>query len=468
MDFIIANQAALASFIGFLLLLILILYWRANAFISLLACAIITALLAGMTPEKAFSTLQSGMGGTLGFIAPIIGLGALFGAIMEKSGYLEILAMQLGGIKTDKRRVFAIGFMGLIAAIPVFFDVALIILLPFIMKLARKAGKAPLFFGLPLCAGLAIGHAFIPPTPGPIAIAELIGANLGQVIIIGSLISLACLIISGPVLTLYLDKTNRLPVPTDLISTNIIEATIQMPETMPSDKTSSDKTSSDKPSKFTTALGLMLLPLILIMAGTVGKFILADSGLKTTLSIIGHPFSALIIACIVSWFFLDFKSSEDKLQFQNTLSKAFEPTALVILVTGAGGAFKQVLVDTGAGAQMAEGLLIWGLTPILLAYLLALLIRIVQGSATVAMITAAGLVAPILLEFSLNSWQLAIITSAIAAGATGVSHVNDSGFWLVSRLFHINERQTLQSWTVMTSLISVTGLIVSLGLYTLF
>ncbi len=447
MDLILNNQAVFASLFGFLLLIILILRWRANAFVTLLGCAILTALLAGMTPETAFSTVQSGMGGTLGFIAPVIGLGALFGAIMEKSGYLEILALRLSGIKTDTNRSMAAGFMGLIAAIPVFFDVALIILLPFIMKLARKAGKAPLFFGLPLCAGLAIGHAFIPPTPGPIAIAELIGANLGQVILIGIIISIGCLIISGPVLTLWLDKTNRLPVSTHV-----------MPQLEISD--------TQTPSvSFARALGLMIFPLILIMAATVGKLLLPEGGLRTTLDIIGHPFSALILACLTSWFCVNFKTEADKNQFKTALAGAFEPTAVVILVTGAGGAFKQVLVNTGAGAQMAESLLAWGLTPILLAYLLALLIRVVQGSATVAMITAAGLIAPILIEFSLSGWQLALITTAIAAGATGASHVNDSGFWLVSRLFHLTEKQTLQSWTVMTSLISLTGLLLSLLLY---
>jgi len=187
--------------------------------------------------------------------------------------------------------------------------------------------------------------------------------------------------------------------------------------------------------------------------------------MRSGLSIIGHPFSALILACIISWFSLGLKSAEEKTNFKNSLASAFEPTAAVILVTGAGGAFKQVLVDTGAGSQMAESLLAWGLTPVILAFLLALLIRVIQGSATVAMITAAGLIAPILDPLSLNGWQLAILTTAIAAGATGISHVNDSGFWLVSRLFELTEKETLRSWTLMTTFISITGLLFALLLY---
>jgi len=450
------NQAIWASLLSLILLLILILRWRTNAFVTLLGCAILAALFAGMNPEAAFATVQKGMGGTLGFIAPVVGLGALFGAIMEKSGYLETLALSLKNVKTNSLRSLATGFMGLVAAIPVFFDVALIILLPFIMKLARQAKKKPLFFGLPLCAGLAIGHAFIPPTPGPIAIAELLGANLGQVIAVGLLISLGCLIVAGPGLTLWLDKTGRL-------SGSILEGNLYEPSSIKFNEWPPETTTEN--ASFSTALLLMLLPLILIMTGTMAKLILPEGSIRYGLTIIGHPFSALIIACIISWFCLDLKSSEEVTNFKNSIANAFEPTAAVILVTGAGGAFKQVLVDTGAGSQIAESLLSWGLTPVLLAFLLALLIRVIQGSATVAMITAAGLIAPILASLSLNGWQLSITTAAIAAGATGVSHVNDSGFWLVSRLFNLTEKETLKSWTLMTTAISFTGLLLALLLY---
>jgi gluconate transporter len=452
MDIIFQNQAIWASIASLFLLLILILRWQTNAFVTLLSCAILAALLAGMHPEAAFSSVQKGMGGTLGFIAPVIGLGALFGTIMEKSGYLESLALRLSGIKSDKHRSFATGFMGLVAAIPVFFDVALIILLPFITKLARKAKKKPLFFGLPLCAGLAIGHAFIPPTPGPIAIAELLGANLGRVILIGLPLSIICLIIAGPIFTIWLDKSGHL-----------VGAILT--ETPSESSASAASTTQAHQASFPTALALLLLPLILIMAGTIAKATLPDSILLKGFTIIGHPFSALIIACVVSWLSLRLKTEVDKAKFRATLKNAFEPTAAVILVTGAGGAFKQVLVDTGAGAQMAEGLLAWGLTPVLLAFFLALLIRTIQGSATVAMITAAGLMAPIISNLGLNGWQLATLTTAIAAGATGLSHVNDSGFWLVSRLFNLTEKETLKSWTLMTTTISIAGLFGSLLLY---
>lgn len=442
-------QAIFATIIALTMLLLLILKYRMNAFIALLTCSIFAALLAGMPSEVAFKTIQSGFGGTLGFIAPVIGLGAIFGAIMEQSGAIGVLARRIEKSASTSKQTYAAGVMGLIASIPVFFDVALIILLPFIKNLASKAGKPAMFFGLPLCAGLAVGHAFIPPTPGPIAIADLMGANLGHVIAIGAITGFICIIIAGPLLVIFLDNKNRLP--------GITEPHQLMTESNPS-----------PPTSFGTALSIMLFPILLIMVGTIGKMFLPDGNAKYIISVAGHPFTALILACALSWFYLRPTNKTKQNRLKEALTKAMEPTALVILVTGAGGAFKQVLVDTGAGAQVAQFFMLWGLAPVILAFSLALILRLAQGSATVAMITAAGLMAPIAKGIDPSQWQLAVLCTAIAAGATGFSHVNDSGFWLVSRLFNLTEKETLKSWTLSTGLISLTGLLVSLALYALF
>jgi len=201
----------------------------------------------------------------------------------------------------------------------------------------------------------------------------------------------------------------------------------------------------------------------MILIGTMAKFTLPDGFIKDALVLLGHPFMALLVAAGLCWWFAR-RSDVPRDIIGEGLSRAFEPVGVVILVTGAGGAFKQVLVDTGAGAQIAELVLATGLTPILLAFTLALIIRAAQGSATVAMITAAGLMAPVLSTMTLSEPRLALITIAIAAGASGLSFVNDSGFWLVSRLFGLTERETLRTWTVSTSLIAVTGLLCCLVL----
>jgi len=449
MDFITTYQPVLATVAGIAALLILILRAKMNAFAALLLVAILSAVAAGMSPDGALNTVTKGMGGVLGFIAPVIGLGALFGIILEASGGIQTLANGTAKLGSPKRQKWAMGFLGLIAATPVFFDVALIILMPFTAGLAKKSGKVALYFGLPLCAGLAVGHAFIPPTPGPIAIAELIGANLGWVLLFGSLTGLICMAVAGPVLTGLLSKRNALPVG-DLKLSDFLKGDTSDPVA--------------NPMSFQTALGLILLPLILIVAGTLSKLFVPQGIIQDVFTLIGHPFSALLIASGACWICAR-RAGVESSTIQTAMSRAFEPTGVVILVTGAGGAFKQVLVDTGAGEQIANGVLSIGLTPILMAFVLALIIRAAQGSATVAMITAAGLIAPILATMSLSDPQLALITIAIAAGASGLSYVNDSGFWLVSRLFGISEKETLATWTVSTTLIAFTGLTCTLILY---
>ncbi|MEO1554210.1 MAG: gluconate transporter, partial [Pseudomonadota bacterium] len=202
----------IASLAGVGALLVLILRARLNAFAALLVVSILTALAAGMAPEAAFAAVQSGMGGTLGFIAPIIGLGALFGAILEASGGVQVLAQKISGAGTVRSQRWAVGGLGIVAATPVFFDVALIILIPFIAALSQQTGRRALTFGLPLCAGLAVGHAFVPPTPGPIAIAELIGADLGWVILFGAIAGLASVAVAGPFLASWLERRGALPI----------------------------------------------------------------------------------------------------------------------------------------------------------------------------------------------------------------------------------------------------------------
>ena len=441
MDLVLEYRALIATLAGICALLVLILRARLHAFAALLLVAILSALAAGMAPKLAFDTVQRGMGGTLGFIAPVIGLGALFGAILEASGAVQALARRVSDMASVGKQRWAMGGLGVVAATPVFFDVALIILMPFIAALSSRTGRLSLVFGLPLCAGLAVGHAFIPPTPGPLAIAEHIGADLGWVILFGSITGLISVAIAGPLLSWGLERYGKLPGQVSVRS-----------------DVSKDEGEQTRVS-FGVAAALIALPLVLILLGTLGQLILPAGLLKDAVSVIGHPFSALLIASGVTYLFLAPRTESERSRMRETITRAFEPTGVVILVTGAGGAFKQVLVDTGAGAQLAEGILSFGLSPILAGFALALLVRLAQGSATVAMITAAGLASPIVAAANLSAPELGLVTIAIAAGASGFSHVNDSGFWLVGRLFQISEAETLRTWTISTGLIAISGLL---------
>ncbi|MEM5518129.1 gluconate:H+ symporter [Henriciella sp. AS95] len=449
MDVALSEYRAVAvTLAGIAALLVLILRAKMNAFIALLLIAILCAVAAGMAPELAYQSVTNGFGGTLGFIAPIIGLGAIFGAILQASGGIDALARGVGQIGSTGRQTWTMGGLGLLAATPVFFDVALIILLPFILALATRARRPAMLFGLPLCAGLAAGHAFIPPTPGPIAIAELIGAELGWVILFGAITGLISVAVAGPLFARFLDRRGALP-DGDIAFDIDTDA------------------GTRRDVAFPIAIALIAFPLALILIGTLAKALLGAGPIRDTLAAIGHPFAALILACGATWLALKPKTEDQKTALKTALAKSLEPTGAVILVTGAGGAFKQVLVDTGAGADLAAGVLALGLTPVFAGFVLAQLVRLAQGSATVAMITAAGLAAPIVDAADPSQPQLGIIVIAIAAGATGFSHVNDSGFWLVSRLFGLSESQTLRTWTLSTGLIGLTGLAISCLLYLL-
>ncbi len=423
------------------LLLLLVLRWRVPAFAALIAVALAAALAAGMPTEEAYSTITTGMGGTLGFIAVIVGLGALFGALLDAGGGLPNLAAAVIGRSGVRGSQTALGVVGLIVAIPVFFDVALIILAPMAVALAKRAGKPVMAYGLPLLAGLAIAHAFIPPTPGPVAVAEIIGADLAWVILAGLITGIPALLLAGPFLTNALERVGQLPAGMGLAGT--VEETREA--VMPAGQ----------------VLALILLPLILILLRAIIGLGDANGWWVDLINLVGHPFGALLLACALTAFFAVRSDTKARERINLAIARALEPAGAVILVTGAGGAFKQVLVDTGAGAQLAHLALALGLTPLLAGYCLALLVRVAQGSATVAMITAAGMTAPLMAGLEMSPLDRAFVVVAIAAGASALSHVNDSGFWLVSRIFHLSEAETLRSWTLSTLVLSLTGLVVS-------
>lgn len=427
------------------LLLFLVLRLKISAFISLLITSILVGVMTGMPLQGILDSIQEGMGGTLGFVAIVVGLGAIFGQILESSGGAEALAHSLVKKFGKEKASRAMVFTGFLVAIPVFFDVGLIILIPIIYALSRDTRRSLLYYGIPLLAGLAVTHSFIPPTPGPIAVAEILDAQLGWVIFFGFLLGFPTAIIAGPVFGKFIAKKIHLDPPEE-ISAGADQSTAQ--DNLPS---------------FRLIAILIAVPLILILLNTftsvaVEKGLIQDSLITEIAIFIGHPFSALIIAALLAIYFLGIKRGKTKQQLLDLSTKALGPAGIIILITGAGGVLKQILVDSGMGEMMARSLSDSAMPPILLAWLLAGIVRVTQGSSTVAMITAAGIMAPVLDFTDPGQPQLALIVLSIASGATLLSHVNDSGFWLVSKYFGMDEKQTLKSWTVMESIIAVCGL----------
>lgn len=434
---------------GVSMLLLMVLKFKLSAFISLLITSIFVGILAGMPLSQIISSIQQGMGGTLGFVATVVGLGAIFGQMLESSGGAKSLAQYLLKKFGKGKASWALMLTGFLVGIPIFLDVGLIILIPIVYALTRDTKHSILYYGIPLLAGLAVTHAMVPPTPGPMAVSEILGVDMGWVILFGIIIGIPTAIIAGPVFGRYIAKKIYIPAPEEITETNqeILDANHKLPS-------------------FGIIALIISTPLLLILMSTlIGVGVKSGSFEKNLLTeiltFIGHPFTALIIATLLS-IRLCISRNMSRQTILDLSTKALGPAGIIILVTGAGGVLKQILVDSGIGKMLAESIAESSIPIIVLAWTLSALVRVAQGSATVAMITAAGIMAPILPAFNLNQPNIALIVIAIASGATILSHVNDSGFWIVSKYLGMNEKQTLQSWTIMETIIAVCGLVFAL------
>ena len=441
-------QLIFALILGVGVLLFLIIQFKINAFISLLIASIVVGLISGIELSAIIEAISKGMGGTLGYVAVVVGLGAIFGAILEQSGGAFGLAQFLINKFGDSNARTAVLIAGFIIAIPVFFDVAFIILIPVLQALASRTQKPLLYFALPLLTGLAITHSLIPPTPGPVAVADIIDVDLGWVILFGLVVGIPVAGISGLVFSGY--AVGRL---------NLMQI-----DTHPENNKEFDT------SLVPIVLLIIAVPITLILASTITKVLVSDSTFEQSfltdfIIFLGHPFVALTLATLLALYFLGVRKGFNKDQLFEISNKSLAPAGSIILITGAGGVFKQMLIETGAGDMIASMFHESGLFILPLAFILAALVRVIQGSATVAMITAAGVVSPIMQSVESSNPEKALIVLAIAAGSVFLSHVNDSGFWLVNRYLNLTVQQTFKSWTALTVVIGITSFAIIYLLY---
>jgi Gnt-I system low-affinity gluconate transporter len=358
--------AILVGSIG--LLLFLILKLKIQAFIALLVTSIFLGLITGMPMDSIIKSVLDGMGSTLGFVATVVGIGAIFGQMLDSSGGAESLALYLTKKFGKDKADYALVITGFLVGIPIFLDVAFIILVPMLYALAKKSNKSLLYFAIPLLAGLAVTHAFVPPTPGPIATAEIIGVDLGWVALFGIIIGFPVAIIAGPVFGKFISNKIHLNVP----------RTFDTPE-------------ENKPVKelppFSLVITIIAVPLVLILANTLSGVWAKSNGMEDLfviklLGFLGHPIMALLIATLIAIYAIGIRRGFTKDAVLQLSTKSLAPAGLIILITGAGGVFKQLLVDSGIGVQLAETMSHSALPPIALAWILAMLIRVSQGSAT--------------------------------------------------------------------------------------
>lgn len=427
-------------------LLVQILYLRLDAFVALLITSLVVAVLGGVPPEEVIGVITDGMGGTLGYIAVVIGLGAMMGEVLRRTGGAKEIAEALLRRSGDEKAPWALSLTGLIVAIPVFFDVALVLFIPLVYSLVERSGRSLLYYAIPLLAGIAVAHACIPPTPGPVAVAALIGADLGWVILFGFVAGIPAVLVGGIWFGRFIGNRIHLDVP----------AYMQLDDEIGHEGTT--------PSFF-ASVGVIGFPLVLILVGTVSEVWVGEGhAAEPWITFIGHPITALTLAILLTFYLVGIRHGYSMNEVRAMARKGLEPVGMIILVTGAGGVLGNVLIETGVGGVLAGAMAVSNLPVVLLAFLLATAVRVSQGSATVSMVTAAGLMAPVAQAGDFSAPLLGMITIAIASGATVLSHVNDSGFWLVSRFLGMDEAQTLKSWTVMETLVGGVAFLVVLVL----
>jgi gluconate transporter len=421
------------------ILLFLILYVRLHAFLALILTSMALGLAAGMEPSKVLKSIQSGFGEALGFIAVVVCLGAITGRFLEHSGGGRAVADWLLEKFGRERAVWAVLASAFLIGLPIFFEVGFIILAPLALSLALESKKSLLYYGLPMAAALTVTHAMVPPHPAPAAAAQLLSADLGKVILYGAALSIPMAVSGGIGYGNWISRRMFIPVPER-------------------DKPSKVEGSGHAPPAVPVVVLLLTLPVILIFASTTAGT--ANLPGKSALGFLGHPFSALAVAALMSMFLLGFRRGLSRPQVARMAGEALAPMGALLAIMGGGGAFKQVILDSGVGPYAGSLLASSNVSPLILAYVVAAAMRVAQGSATVAIITAAGIVAPMVKGIA--GYTPEMIVLALCCGGTVLSHVNDAGFWLVNETFGMTVSQTLKSWTAMKVVTSLVGLAIVL------
>lgn len=427
--------------IAVLVLLTLIMKFKLHAFVALVLVSVLTALATRIPFAEVVPTLLDGFGSTLANVALLVGLGAMVGRLLEVSGGAQVLADTLIRRFGEQRAPLALGVASLLFGFPIFFDAGLVVMLPIIFSVARRFGGSVLTYALPAAGAFAVMHAFVPPHPGPVAAGELLGADIGLTVVIGLLIGIPTWYIAAYLFGVSTGKRFMIPVPDDIAG---------------------EQEEDHRLPTFGTVLSILLLPLVLIFLNT-GLNTLATAGAVdgdatwvSALRMLGQTPVALLITVLVAMVLL--REGRSAATLEKIVDSALGPVCAIILVTGAGGMFGGVLRASGIGEALASSLESTGLPLIVAAFAVSTALRVAQGSATVALTTTAGLMAPTVAATSgLSSVDLACLVIAIASGATVLSHVNDSGFWLVGKFLGMDEKTTLKTWTVMETLIGVVG-----------
>jgi GntP family gluconate:H+ symporter len=434
---------AIATVIGLVVVL------KLHPFLALTIGALLMGVLAGLAPDKLIDSFTGGAGATLGTVGVILGLGTMLGKLLAESGGAERIATTILDRSGPRRVPWAMALVAAIVGIPLFFEIGVVLMIPIIFTMARRVqaaghgagnpGRTYLLVGIPALAGLSVLHGLVPPHPGPLVAIDALGASIGTTMFYGFIIAVPTVIIAGPLFAQFIAPRAEASPPQALVDTVAAETT------------------HDDPPSFGLTIFTILLPVAIMLLRTVADVSFAeDDKVRQWADFIGDPIVALLIGVLVALVTFGYRRGFDRPTVGGFLGASLPPTASILLIIGAGGGFKGVLVDSGIGDAIAKGVQDLGVSALILGWLVAVLIRLATGSATVATVTAAGIMAPIVAhDAAVNRPLLAL---AIGSGSLFFSHVNDAGFWLINQYFGMTVKDTIKTWSVMETIISVVGL----------
>ncbi|WP_406732609.1 GntP family permease [Streptomyces sp. NBC_01794] len=432
-------QLGIAVLAGIAVIVLLITRFKVHAFLALTIGSLALGAFAGAPLDKAIVSFTTGLGTTVAGVGVLIALGAILGKLLAGSGGADQIVDTILARAGGRAMPWAMVLIASVIGLPLFFEVGIVLLIPVVLLVAKRGNYSLMRIGIPALAGLSVMHGLIPPHPGPLVAIDAIGANLGVTLALGVVVAIPTVIIAGPVFSRFAARWVDIPAP----------------ERMIPQRPSEDL---DRRPGFGATVATVLLPVVLMLVKALVDIVVDDkeSGIQRVTDVIGSPLIALLAAVIVGMFTLGRAAGFTKERLSSTVEKSLAPIAGILLIVGAGGGFKQTLIDVGVGRMILDFSKSWSIPALLLAWLIAVAIRLATGSATVATISAAGLVAPLAADMSTT--HAALLVLAIGTGSLFFSHVNDAGFWLVKEYFGMSVGQTIKTWSVMETIISVVGL----------
>jgi GntP family gluconate:H+ symporter len=433
-------QLGIAVLAGIAVIVLLITRFKLHAFLALTIGSLALGAFAGAPLDAAIASFTKGLGSTVAGVGVLIALGAILGKLLADSGGADQIVDTILARAGGRAMPWAMVLIASVIGLPLFFEVGIVLLIPVVLMVAKRGDYSLMRIGVPALAGLSVMHGLIPPHPGPLVAIDAIGANLGVTLALGIVVAIPTVIIAGPLFSRYAARWVDVPVPERMIPQRASDDLERRPG-------------------FGATVATVLLPVVLMLVKALVDIVVDDpeNRVQRVTDVIGSPLIALLAAVLVGLFTLGRAAGFSKERISSTVETSLAPIAGVLLIVGAGGGFKQTLIDVGVGGMILDLSEDWAIPALLLAWLIAVAIRLATGSATVATISAAGLVAPLAADMSTS--HAALLVLAIGAGSLFFSHVNDAGFWLVKEYFGMSVGQTVKTWSVMETIISVVGIV---------